>query len=94
MKYVLVDKGDNIVNTIELASNVGVSGARTYFLGTKRIDKKEFDNLWKVMTMNDYNKNYDLHTRKPSSERTFRDYTGYIRWWEEEKEITDEELKI
>ena len=54
MKYVLVDKGDNIVNTIELASNVGVSGARTYFLGTKRIDKKEFDNLWRVMTKDEY----------------------------------------
>ena len=33
MKYVLVDKGDNIVKTIDLASNVGLSGARTYFLG-------------------------------------------------------------
>ncbi len=77
----LVDKSDNIVSTIDLASNVGISGAKTYFLGIKRIDKKEFDNLWKVMTMK-------------SSERTFRDYTGYIRWWEEEKEITDEELKI
>ena len=51
----LVDKSDNIVSTIDLASNVGISGAKTYFLGIKRIDKKEFDNLWKVMTMNDYN---------------------------------------
>ncbi len=94
MKYVLVDKGDNIVSTIDLASNVGISGARTYFLGVKKIDKKEFDNLWKVMTMDEYDRKYEMHTRIPSSDRTFRDYPGYIRWWEEEKEIIDEELKI
>ena len=29
MKYVLVDKTDSIVNTIELGSNVGISGAKT-----------------------------------------------------------------
>ena len=46
MKYVLVDKGDNIVSTIDLASNVGLSGARTYFKGVKRIDGKSFDELW------------------------------------------------
>ena len=46
MKYVLVDKGDNIVSTIDLASNVGISGAKTYFVGVKRIDPKEFDKLW------------------------------------------------
>ena len=94
MKYVLVDKGDNIVKTIDLASNVGLSGARTYFLGVKKIDKKEFDNLWKVMTMDEYDRKYEMHTRIPSSDRTFRDYQGYIRGWEEEKEIIDQELKI
>jgi hypothetical protein len=31
------------------------------------------------------------HTKKPPLERT--DYPGYIRWWEEDKIITDEELK-
>ncbi len=87
MKYVLVDKGDNIVNTIELASNVGVSGARTYFLGTKRIDKKEFDNLWRVMTKDEYDLSQEAFKRKPSSH-------PQSNWWLEDKEITDEELKI
>ena len=41
MKYLLVDKYDNIVTSVDLASNVGMSGARTYFIGTKRIDEKE-----------------------------------------------------
>ena len=90
----LVDKGDNIVSTVELQWDVGLSGARTYFLGVKKIGKKEFDNLWKVMTMDEYDRKYEMHTRIPSSDRTFRDYPGYIRWWEEEKEIIDEELKI
>ena len=84
MKYVLVDKGDNIVSTIDLASNVGLSGARTYFRGMKRIDEKEFDKLWKVKT--------EAAHFKGTIERT--DHPGYIRWWEEDKEITDSELKV
>ena len=84
MKYVLVDSRDKLVHTVDLASNVGLSGARTYFLGMKRIESKEFDKLWKVKTEAAY--------LKGTVERT--DYPGYIRWWEEDKEITDSELKI
>ncbi len=83
MKYVLVDNEGNVTHTVDLASNVGLSGARTYFRGMKRIDVKEFDKLWKVKTETAY--------LKGTVERT--DYPGYIRWWEEEKEITDSELK-
>ena len=49
MKYVLIDRGDNIVDRVELGSGVGVSGARTYFVKRKQIDESEFDGLWKVM---------------------------------------------
>ena len=84
MKYVLVDSRDKLVHTVDLASNVGLSGARTYFRGMKRIDVKEFDKLWKVKTETAY--------LKGTVERT--DYPGYIRWWEEDKEITDSELKV
>ena len=87
MKYVLVDKGDNIVSTIDLASNVGLSGARTYFKGVKRIDGKSFDELWKVMTRGEYDKKLEMGLRKPSSH-------GQIEWWKEDKEITDSELKF
>ena len=79
MKYVLVDKGDNINTTVELASEVGISGARTYFKGVKRIDGKSFDKLWKVMTENEYRVR---QSKKP------------IEWWIEDKEITDSELKF
>ena len=86
MKYVLVDKNDNINTTVDLASNVGRSGARTYFLGVKRLDKKSFDKLWKVMTRDEYDRQFHSSNRPPSHQG--------IRWWEEDKEITDSELKF
>ena len=56
MKYVLVDKYDNIVTKVDLGSSVGLSGAKTYFKGVKQIPKdKDFDKLWKVMTEDQYN---------------------------------------
>ena len=87
MKYVLVDRGDNIVTTVDLASNIGISGARTYFIGTKQLDKKKFDKLWKVMTRDEYDKKLEMGLRKPSSH-------GQVEWWKEDKEITDSELKF
>ena len=44
MKWVLVNNMDEIVDTCEIASGVGVSGAKTYFMGIKRLKGKEFDN--------------------------------------------------
>jgi len=74
MKYNLVSKHTNeVVHTIDLSDQVGISGARTYFIGTKKLDEKEFDKLWEVKY------------QKPSKDP--------IKWWVEEKEITDEELK-
>ena len=82
MKYVLVDNFDNVADKKDLSDKIGISGARTYFKGIKQIDNKGFNKLWKVMTELDYN-----------SEK-LQSYPGYIKWWKEEKEITDEELKI
>ena len=39
MKFVLVDRGDNIVDRVDL-QDVGVKGARTYFVGRKQMDEK------------------------------------------------------
>jgi hypothetical protein len=86
VKYVLVDNKDCINTIVDLASGVGHSGARTYFKGVKRIDGKSFDKLWKVMTREEYNKQFHSSNRPLS-------YTG-IKWWEEDKEITDSELKM
>jgi len=56
MKYVLVDKNDEIVDRVDLAGNVGKTGATTYFKGVKRLpDDNDFGKLWKVMSENEYN---------------------------------------
>ena len=74
MKYNLVSKHTKeVVHTIDLSDEVGISGARTYFIGTKKLDEKEFDKLWEVK--------YYRMSKNP------------IKWWEEDKEISDEELK-
>ena len=73
MKYVLVENGTNdIVTTVDLSDDIGVSGARTYFIGIKKLSDEKFDELWEVKGT------------------TYK----YPRWWEEEKSIIDEEMKL
>ena len=82
MKYVLVDKYDNIVTKVDLGSNVGLSGAKTYFKGVKQIPKdKDFDKLWKVMTEQDYD------TRLKSSLQNRQ-----VEWWKEEPSGPDKDF--
>jgi len=81
MKYVLVDKYDNIVTTVDLGSNVGLSGAKTYFKGMKKMpEDNDFDKLWKVMTEDQYNTQFKstLQNRQ-------------IEWWKEEDSYLDGE---
>ncbi len=85
MKYVLVDNFDNVVDKKDLSDEIGVSGARTYFKGIKRLKQKQFEELWKVMTSDEYDRQFHSSNRPPSHQG--------IRWWEEDKEITDSELK-
>ncbi len=83
MKYVLVDSHDYINTKVELASDVGISGATTYFKGVKRMPKDEdFNKLWRVMTEDQYLTQYTASLKDKQYE-----------WWKEEKEITDSELK-
>jgi hypothetical protein len=85
MKYVLVDKNDNINTSVELAGGVGISGARTYFKGVKRLPNDEdFDTLWKVMTRDEYNSTFQISNRQNKQ----------YEWWKEDKAITDDELKF
>ena len=80
MKYVLVDKYDNIITKVDLGSNVGLSGAKTYFKGVKQMpEDKDFDKLWKVMTEDQYN------TQLKSSLQNRQ-----IEWWKEEPSGPDE----
>ena len=55
MKYVLVDKNDEIVSVVDLPDTAGKIGAHTYFKGVKQMpDDDEFDKLWRVMTKDEY----------------------------------------
>ena len=78
MKYVLVEtRTGEVDNRVDLASEIGKTGARTYFKGIKRIEGKKFDELWKVMTESDYNS------------RKLQRNPGYIKWWKDERSNLD-----
>ena len=81
MKYVLVDKYDNIITTVELGSNVGLSGAKTYFKGMKKMPRdSDFDKLWRVMTA----EQYDTQFKSTLQNRQ-------IEWCKEEGDYLDVE---
>ena len=80
MKYVLVDNYDNIITKVDLGSNVGLSGAKTYFKGVKQMPKDEdFDQLWRVMTEQEY----DTQLKSSLQNRQ-------VEWWKEEPSGPDE----
>ena len=83
MKYYLVDKYDNINTSVDLGSNVGVSGARTYFIGTKNIEEKEFDKLWRVMSKSQYDTVFknNLQNRQMGKRK--------YEWWKDEETYLD-----
>ena len=87
MKYYLVDKYDNIVSRVELGSEVGLSGAKTYFKGMKRLpDNDDFDKLWKVMTKDQYDREFknNLYGRQMDKMK--------YEWWNEEPKGPDEQF--
>ena len=84
MKFVLVDKYDNIVASVNLESEVGVSGAKTYFKGMKKMpNDKDFDKLWRVMT----DEQYDLEFKATLQNRQL-DQRKY-EWWKDEETYLD-----
>tara|TARA_B100001113_G_scaffold341804_1_gene327345 strand:+ start:553 stop:816 length:264 start_codon:yes stop_codon:yes gene_type:complete len=85
LKYLLVDKYDEIITKVDLGDDIGISGARTYFIGTKRIDEKSFDNQWKVMTEKQYDRTFknNLYDRQMGKRK--------YEWWKEEDAYLDGE---
>ena len=67
MKFVLVDRYDNIVTTKEFKGDVDVGEASTYFRKVKKVNRNAFDYLWRVMTQEQYNQISESFLRKPSS---------------------------
>ena len=83
MKYLLVDKYDEIVTKVDLGDDIGISGARTYFIGTKKIDEKSFDGLWRVMTEEQYDTTFknNLQQRQMGKRK--------YEWWKDEETYLD-----
>ena len=81
MKYVLVNKStDEIIDRVDLAGGVGISGATTYFKGTKRLPNDEdFSKLWKVMTEKEYEVNFknNLQNRQMGKRK--------YEWWKDDE---------
>ena len=73
MKWVLIDKFDNIVHTVDLNKSYTQNEAHRYFVNLKQIDEKEFNKLWKVMTETEYNR-LKVHNE------TIREYEEFGSW--------------
>ena len=86
MKYYLVNKLDEIADKVDMSDDVGLNGARTYFIGRKQIGAREFDKLWKVMTKDEWNTNFknNLQDRQMGKMK--------YKWWEEDRIETDDAL--
>lgn len=84
MKWVLVDKYDNINTSAELHSGYGKVAAKAYFLGVKKTDEKSFDELWRVMTYSEYDIHYKLANRQDKQ----------VEWWKEEESYLDIEAPM
>ena len=80
MKWVLINKTDEVADTCEIASNVGVSGAKTYFRKRKQLDVESFDKLWKVMSMKRWDEIREMSTREGKQ----------YEWWKDESTKPDE----
>ena len=78
MEFVLVDKYDNINNRAEISEGVD---AKDYFMKIKKIDKEGFDQLWKVMTIEQYDRIMKQSLKNNSSRQ--------IEWWKDEGDYLD-----
>ena len=87
MKFVLVNKFDEIVDTVDLDGNVGKTGATTYFQGVKQMPNREdFEKLWKVMSRQEYDLIF-----KTSLQNRQMDKMKY-EWWKEEPSGPDDDF--
>ena len=92
MKYVLVNKFDEIVDTVEMpeynrdARCTNHDDVRNYFQGVKRMpDIEEFDKLWRVMAQEEYDNYFktSLQNRQMGTRK--------FEWWKDEESYLDVE---
>jgi hypothetical protein len=82
MKWVLVDTFDNIVHTVDLNKRYNLNEARKYFINLKRIDEMEFNKLWKVYPIREWDNIQHANRRPPSSDSN-------RAWWKDEDTYLD-----
>jgi N-acetylneuraminic acid mutarotase len=78
MKWVLVDKFDNIAHTVDLNAEYTDKEAQRYFVNLKQISYENFTQLWKVMTETEY-KRLEVHNE------TIKEYEEFGSWLDVEK---------
>ena len=84
MEYVLINKFDEIIDTVDLAGNVGKTGAITYFQGVKKMpNQKDFCELWRVMSRQEYDSIFKASLQNRQMEN--RKY----EWWKDEESYLD-----
>jgi len=76
-EFVLVDRYDNIRNRAKLPESCDV---KSYFMKIKQIDEKAFDETWRIMPLNEWDKTHrqGLQNRQ-------------IEWWKDEDGLLDGE---
>ena len=74
MKWVLIDKFDNIVHTVDLNERYTQKEAKRYFVNLKQMDENEFNKIWKVTLEKDYQLQLKLSLKNRQ-----------IEWWKEDE---------
>ena len=78
MKWVLIDKFDNVVHTVDLNKSYTQNEAHRYFVNLKQIPYENFIQLWGVMTETEY-KRLEVHNE------TIKEYEEFGSWLDIEK---------
>ena len=76
MKYVLVDRGDNIIDKVDIDGDL--KKAEQFFIERKQIDKKEFRNIWRVKS----EEAYDVEFKSSLQNRQ-------VEWWKDDESYLD-----
>ncbi len=73
MKWVLIDKFDNIVHTVDLNKRYTQEEAQRYFINLKQIPYENFIQIWKVMS----EESYQVQLKLSSKNRQ-------VEWWKDD----------
>ena len=73
MKWVLVDKFDNIVHTVDLNGKYTDKEAEKYFINLKQIPYENFIQIWKVMSEESYQVQLKLSLKNRQ-----------VEWWKDD----------